>query len=639
MSSFSTTVWKFQVSARSGRLLCVLNLSNPYFGTCFTFILYNVGRQDNILQRNLFVLLTSNEMVAQSRLLGIVYLSCMLPLRWLAGKTHTLAQYGWGARSMSRALNVFLAKLDQIHLNPLQFLSEMFMMNLFQEIMDDLPPFQEYWTHLFEKRRMNAVSRKSGARLMGLARAREELFFPTKKTNRECEPRLRILIPVFTACVRGEMRDKKKACWRNIDESDSVMCYKNCKDTIEALLLGHKAVNDDSERALGMTTRNVQRGNNVLLSNAAEEAGINFNNAFKRPLPVHGKEKGDRSQGIFHEFSPELIDAILIAGVENAPSTRVRNNEDLERQEASRLRKEEFAKRKGMEKAKKELVRAYMYYDMWKTEACWKGDPTVVAQKVRKLSTDNKKRDALKANISIRVKGFGWTDYHITWTHKRVKRIIRELSNHLRKIIREEAKKVVPLEPPANVLKRREMPVLGTMTDERRQLDEKHKGKVESLRKVVRMMEKERHERGDENSIYDAFQPFDMPILTSLVGERIDICWPLDKGEGADKTTCNEWCQGEVIEIVKMKPPTVRVMWDAMLDVEGFEACSEGECELDPEKWCKRSSWGWRKDIDVELIENYYDEDDVVVEEDDEEDIAYESSDEELDLGGETGEL
>jgi len=197
----------------------------------------------------------------------------------------------------------------------------------------------------------------------------------------------------------------------------------------------------------------------------------------------------------------------------------------------------------------------------------------------------------------------------------------------------------VPLEPPANVLKRREMPVLGTMTDEQRQLDEKHKGKVESLRKVVRMMKKERHERGDENSIYDAFQPFDMPILTSLVGERIDICWPLDKGEGADKTTCNEWCQGEVIEIVKMKPPTVRVMWDAMLDVEGFEACSEGECELDPRKWCKRSSWGWRKDIDVELIENYYDEDDVVVEEDDEEDIAYESSDEELDLGGETGEL
>ena len=182
-----------------------MNLSNPYFGTCFTFILYNVGRQDNILQRNLFVLLTSNEMVAQSRLLGIVYLSCMLPLRWLAGKTYTLAQYGWGARSMSRVLNVFLAKLDQIHLNPLLLLSEMFMMNLFQEIMDDPPPFQEYWIHLFEKRRMNVVSRKSGARLMGLARAWEELFFPTKKTNQECEPRLRILIPVFTACVRGEM--------------------------------------------------------------------------------------------------------------------------------------------------------------------------------------------------------------------------------------------------------------------------------------------------------------------------------------------------------------------------------------------------------------------------------------------------
>mmetsp|Transcript_32268 Transcript_32268/g.67833 ORF Transcript_32268/g.67833 Transcript_32268/m.67833 type:complete len:89 (+) Transcript_32268:1194-1460(+) len=88
-----------------------------------------------------------------------------------------------------------------------------------------------------------------------------------------------------------------------------------------------------------------------------------------------------------------------------------------------------------------------------------------------------------------------------------------------------------------------------------------------------------------------------------------------------------------------MNPPTVKVMWDAMLDVEGFDEYPEGECELDPNKWRKRSSWGWRKDIDVELIENYYDEDDMVVEEDDEEDIAYESSDEELDLGGETEEL
>ena len=74
----------------------------------------NTGKQDNILQRNLFVMLTSDEMVAQSRLLGIIHLSCMLPLRWLAGNTHKLKDYNWGVRSMSKALNVFYEKLQLI---------------------------------------------------------------------------------------------------------------------------------------------------------------------------------------------------------------------------------------------------------------------------------------------------------------------------------------------------------------------------------------------------------------------------------------------------------------------------------------------------------------------------------------------
>ena len=46
------------------------------------------GKQHNILQKNLYVLLTSDEMIAQSFLLNIVYLYCMLPLWWLAENTH-----------------------------------------------------------------------------------------------------------------------------------------------------------------------------------------------------------------------------------------------------------------------------------------------------------------------------------------------------------------------------------------------------------------------------------------------------------------------------------------------------------------------------------------------------------------------
>ena len=99
-------------------------------------------KKHNILQRNICVLLTLDEMVALSCLFTIVYISCMLPLRWLAGKTHTLWKYNWVARSMGRAFYLFQTKFLQLHETPRLFLSEMFMMILFTEFEDYLPTFK-----------------------------------------------------------------------------------------------------------------------------------------------------------------------------------------------------------------------------------------------------------------------------------------------------------------------------------------------------------------------------------------------------------------------------------------------------------------------------------------------------------------
>jgi len=52
-------------------------------------------------------------------------------------------------------------------------------------------------------------------------------------------------------------------------------------------------------------------------------------------------------------------------------------------------------------------------------------------------------------------------------------------------------------------------------------------------------------------------------------------------------------------------PPTVKVLWDAMPDLE--EESSTSNQVLQPNKWKKKSELGWRMDIDVELFENYHD--------------------------------
>ncbi len=95
-----------------------------------------------------------------------------------------------------------------------------------------------------------------------------------------------------------------------------------------------------------------------------------------------------------------------------------------------------------------------------------------------------------------------------------------------------------------------------------------------------------------------------------------------------------------MIEKVSELPPTVKVLWDAMPNLE--EDSSISNQVLQPNKWKKKSKFGWQMDIDVELFENHHDtvdgnddvEDDmnVDVNEDDDKD----DEDDESDDGGES---
>ena len=62
-------------------------------------------------------------------------------------------------------------------------LDENYMMSMFSKYVDTLPPFKEYWEHLFEKKKMIVVSSESGARVLQFAELRNELFSPKDPTN------------------------------------------------------------------------------------------------------------------------------------------------------------------------------------------------------------------------------------------------------------------------------------------------------------------------------------------------------------------------------------------------------------------------------------------------------------------------
>jgi hypothetical protein len=117
-----------------------------------------------------------------------------------------------------------------------------------------------------------------------------------------------------------------------------------------------------------------------------------------------------------------------------------------------------------------------------------------------------------------------------------------------------------------------------------------------------------REARGEESVMYAYLQPPEIPTLDELVGDRIDVCWPFVIGDSNKKGQEDYeywWCQGKVIEKVSEMPPTIKVLWDAMPDLE--EDSSASNQVLQPNKWKKKSKFRWRMDIDVELYKNYHD--------------------------------
>ena len=73
---------------------------------CPLTLLFSKGVSENILQRNLFIILESSEMIAQLRLCSIFFLTIIVPMRWLASNTFKLSHRQWGEKSMGRVIDL-----------------------------------------------------------------------------------------------------------------------------------------------------------------------------------------------------------------------------------------------------------------------------------------------------------------------------------------------------------------------------------------------------------------------------------------------------------------------------------------------------------------------------------------------------
>ena len=111
---------------------------------------------------------------------------------------------------MGRAIDTLESKMENLASDPSKIADESFMMGLFDEYIEELPPLKEYWELLFEKKQMAVIARKSGTKVVHLARLRRQLFRPTKKTERESTNRMVELAKIAADAILQELRDEKK---------------------------------------------------------------------------------------------------------------------------------------------------------------------------------------------------------------------------------------------------------------------------------------------------------------------------------------------------------------------------------------------------------------------------------------------
>ena len=115
------------------------NYCVEFLGEIITYL----GKIENILARNIMILISSFEIIPVSRLWSILHIDTVILIRWLAECTHKIKEYGWGYISMGKVLDSIKDDLNMIVYQPELIHDKSFMMGMMDPWAVELSPFQD----------------------------------------------------------------------------------------------------------------------------------------------------------------------------------------------------------------------------------------------------------------------------------------------------------------------------------------------------------------------------------------------------------------------------------------------------------------------------------------------------------------
>ena len=235
-----------------------------------------------------------------------------------------------------------------------------------------------------------------------------------------------------------EFRDEKKATSHNFSATNGESSWENTTDDEHENLKGAMTTNDLAEQSFGLLTHQVERFNRIGFGNAAATAQAKMNNDFDR------KElEKEHADGAFHQLDGRIKHSLIMTSLKFASQARRDETEALKKQSQCKLDKKNALKKANILKATEEYAKALVLLEAYHSPACWKS-VTEVETEYEKLTSETAKREAIKLQINIRVKGLGWKQMHHPWSKLSHTYTGDELKNHL-------VNKILPFEFDQNI--------------------------------------------------------------------------------------------------------------------------------------------------------------------------------------------
>lgn len=236
-----------------------------------------------------------------------------------------------------------------------------------------------------------------------------------------------------------------------------------------------------------------------------------------------------------------------------------------------------------------------------------------------KLPSTSAKLEWLKTQFKIRTKGFGWLEFHVPFSKKGDANIgsVANLTGELKRVIRDEQGRVPPDEPPVEAARCRKLPVLGTMTEQRKGFDSeclsreemRNNNKVASAAKVA---EAEARVLGKRDP-YALKQPEETPeVNEEFVGRCIEVLTEIEEVQVDDKgdevmVYSKQWLPATVTKISKGDDKKKNKAGTAIKVQAGWVLLDYDDgvslwTRLNPKQFNCTALGSWRLDLD-EVVE------------------------------------